>query len=94
MRFTNILLSMILSRDGSWTASRPVIYGTYAATVAAHGLIAAFFGRTMPTKRTSMMAYLSVALVFATVVSFLAGRWKMHSCLTVSMSGPADYRGL
>lgn len=72
--FANMLLSMIsIARDGSWTASRPVIYGTYVATVAAHGFIAAFFGRVMP-KIQSLCIFLNVALVFATVVALPIGK--------------------
>ncbi|KAJ5735539.1 GABA-specific permease [Penicillium malachiteum] len=74
--FANMLLSMIsIARDGNWTASRPVIYGTYVATVVAHGLIATFFGRVMP-KIQSICIFLNVGLVFATVVALPVGKNK------------------
>ncbi|KAJ5609680.1 GABA-specific permease [Penicillium herquei] len=74
--FANMLLSMIsIARDGNWTASRPVIYGTYVATVVAHGLIATFFGRIMP-KIQSICIFLNVGLVFATVVALPVGKHK------------------
>ncbi|KAJ5574019.1 GABA-specific permease [Penicillium hispanicum] len=72
--FANMLLSMIsLARDGHWTASRPVIYGTYVGTVCAHGVIATFFGRVMP-KIQSACIFLNVALVVATVIALPIGK--------------------
>ncbi|KAJ5649961.1 GABA-specific permease [Penicillium longicatenatum] len=72
--FANMLLSMIsIARDGNWTASRPVIYGTYVATVCAHGFIATFFGRVMP-KIQSMCIFLNIGLVVATVIALPIGK--------------------
>ncbi|KAJ5948758.1 GABA-specific permease [Penicillium verhagenii] len=72
--FANMLLSMIsIARDGNWSASRPVIYGTYVATVCAHGFIATFFGRVMP-KIQSACIFLNIALVVATVIALPIGK--------------------
>lgn len=72
--FANMLLSMIsITRDGSWSATRPIIYGTYAATVFSHGIIAIFFGRIMP-KIQSACIFLNVALVVATVIALPIGK--------------------
>lgn len=73
-----MLLSVIsLARDGTWTASRPVVYGTYVACVATHGLIATFFGRIMP-KIQAMCIFLNVGLVIATVVALPIGNSVNH----------------
>lgn len=73
-----MLLSMIsLARDGNWTASRPIIYGTYVATVFAHGFIATFFGRVMP-KIQSACIFLNIALVVATVIALPVGKSKSN----------------
>ncbi|KAJ5360159.1 hypothetical protein N7517_009350 [Penicillium concentricum] len=64
--FANMLLSVIsLARDGNWSATRPIIYGTYVATVVSHGFIAIFFARIMP-KIQSACIFLNIALVLAT----------------------------
>jgi amino acid transporter len=69
-----MLLSMIsIARDGNWTATRPVIYGTYVATVATHGFMAIFFGRAMP-KIQSACIFLNIALVVATVIALPIGK--------------------
>lgn len=69
-----MLLSMIsIARDGNWSATRPVIYGTYVATVFAHGFIAIFFGRIMP-KIQSACIFLNIALVVATVIALPIGK--------------------
>lgn len=62
-----------ISRDGTWSASRPIIYGTYAATVFAHGFIAIFFGKIMP-KIQSACIFLNIALVVATVIALPIGK--------------------
>ncbi|CAI7672740.1 unnamed protein product [Penicillium palitans] len=72
--FASMLLSVIsLARDGNWSASRPVIYGTYAATVFAHGFIAIFFARMMP-RIQSVCIFLNIALVVATVIALPIGK--------------------
>lgn len=69
-----MLLSMIsIARDGNWSATRPIIYGTYVATVFAHGFIAIFFGRIMP-KIQSACIFLNIALVVATVIALPIGK--------------------
>lgn len=69
-----MLLSMVsLARDGHWTATPPVIYGTYAATVFSHGFIAIFFGKVMP-KIQSACIFLNIALVIATVIALPVGK--------------------
>ncbi|OQE12353.1 hypothetical protein PENVUL_c001G07861 [Penicillium vulpinum] len=74
--FANMLLSVIsLARDGNWSATRPIIYGTYVATVVSHGLIAIFFARIMP-KIQSACIFLNIALVVATVIALPIGKNK------------------
>lgn len=74
--FASMLLSVIsLARDGNWSATRPVIYGTYAATVFAHGFIAIFFGRMMPRIQSACI-FLNIALVVATVIALPLGKAK------------------
>lgn len=69
-----MILSMVsLARDGTWTASRPVIYGTYAATVVTHGIIAVYGGRIMP-KIQSICIFLNIGLVVATAVALPVGK--------------------
>ena len=69
-----MLLSMIsIARDGNWSATRPVIYGTYVATVCAHGFIAIFFARVMP-KIQSACIFLNIGLVVATVIALPIGK--------------------
>ncbi|CAL5872161.1 uncharacterized protein PFLUO_LOCUS6419 [Penicillium psychrofluorescens] len=76
--FANMLLSMVsISRDGNWTASRPIIYGTYAATVISHGFIATFFGRIMP-KIQSACIFLNIGLVVASAIALPVGKAKNH----------------
>lgn len=53
--FSEMLLSLIsIARDGNWSASRPIIYGTFVAVVATHGLIAIFLSRIMPKIQSGM----------------------------------------
>ncbi|KAJ5145925.1 uncharacterized protein N7515_000489 [Penicillium bovifimosum] len=76
--FANMLLSVVsLGRDGEWSATRPIIYGTYVATVFAHGFIAIFFGRIMP-KIQSACIFLNIALVLATVIALPIGKTKKN----------------
>ncbi|OQD73466.1 hypothetical protein PENDEC_c015G01911 [Penicillium decumbens] len=84
--FANMLLSMIsIARDGHWSASRPIIYGTYVATVFAHGFIAIFFARVMP-KIQSICIFLNIGLVVATVIALPIG--KAHNAPPVN---PGSY---
>ncbi|KAJ5794758.1 hypothetical protein N7457_001357 [Penicillium paradoxum] len=74
--FANMLLSVIsLARDGNWSATRPIVYGTYVATVFSHGFIAIFFARIMP-KIQSACIFLNIALVVATVIALPLGKAK------------------
>ncbi|KAG0156155.1 hypothetical protein PDIDSM_3331 [Penicillium digitatum] len=74
--FASMLLSVIsLARDGNWSATRPVIYGTYAATVFAHGFIAIFFARMMPRIQSACI-FLNITLVIATVIALPLGKAK------------------
>lgn len=71
-----MLLSMIsIVRDGNWTATRPIIYGTYVATVISHGLIATFGGRIMP-RIQSVCIFLNIGLVVATAIALPVGKAK------------------
>ncbi|RDK40063.1 GABA permease [Aspergillus phoenicis ATCC 13157] len=72
--FATILLSVVsIARDGNWTASRPVLYGTYVACVVVHGLIAIFCARIMP-KIQSACIVSNVGLVLATVLALPIGK--------------------
>ncbi|GLI79746.1 GABA-specific high-affinity permease [Penicillium ochrochloron] len=74
--FANMLLSMIsIARDGEWTATRPIIYGTYVATVFSHGVIAIFGGRIMP-RIQSICIFLNIGLVVATAIALPVGKAK------------------
>jgi amino acid transporter len=78
-----MLLSLIsIARDGNWTASRPVIFGTYVACVVCHGFIATFFGRIMP-KIQAACIFTNVGLVVATVIALPIGakmnNWPINS---------------
>ncbi|EED22386.1 GABA permease, putative [Talaromyces stipitatus ATCC 10500] len=71
--FALMLLSLVsIARDGEWSASRPVIYGTYVATVCVHGLMATFMGRIMNRIQTICIV-LNVGLVVATVIALPIG---------------------
>lgn len=81
--FALMLLSLIsISRDGNWSASRPVIYGTYVATIICHGLIATFFGRIMPKIQTACIIS-NVGLVIASAIALPVGAkingWPINS---------------
>ncbi|KAG2412720.1 hypothetical protein HFD88_010277 [Aspergillus terreus] len=72
--FATMLLSIVsIARDGEWSASRPVVYGTYVACVVVHGLIATFFARIMP-KIQSACIFTNVGLVLATVLALPIGK--------------------
>ncbi|KAF3396248.1 GABA-specific permease [Penicillium rolfsii] len=74
--FANMLLSIVsIARDGNWTATRPIIYGTYVATVVSHGVIATFGGRIMP-RIQSICIYLNIGLVVATAIALPVGKAK------------------
>lgn len=69
-----MLLSMIsIARDGNWTASRGVIYGTFVATVAAHAFLAIFCARIMPRIQSACI-FLNIGLVVATVIALPIGK--------------------
>lgn len=71
-----MLLSMVsIARDGEWTATRPIIYGTYVATVFSHGVIATFGGRIMP-RIQSICIFLNIGLVVATAIALPVGKAK------------------
>ncbi|KAL4754290.1 hypothetical protein BDW72DRAFT_190157 [Aspergillus terricola var. indicus] len=72
--FATMLLAIIsIARDGNWSASRPVVYGTYVGCVVVHGLIATFFARIMP-KIQSACIVTNVGLVVATVLALPIGK--------------------
>ncbi|OOF92214.1 hypothetical protein ASPCADRAFT_518090 [Aspergillus carbonarius ITEM 5010] len=72
--FATMLLSVVsIARDGTWTASRPVLYGTYVACVVVHGLIAIFCARIMP-KIQSACIFTNIGLVLATVLALPIGK--------------------
>ncbi|OKL60949.1 hypothetical protein UA08_03242 [Talaromyces atroroseus] len=71
--FALMLLSLIsIARDGEWSASRPVIYATYLATVVVHACMATFMGRIM-NRIQSVCIVLNVGLVIATVIALPVG---------------------
>ncbi|KAL4957776.1 amino acid/polyamine transporter I [Aspergillus filifer] len=72
--FATMLLSIVsIARDGTWSASRPTVYGTYAGCVIIHGLIATFFARIMP-KIQSVCIVTNIGLVLATVLALPIGK--------------------
>ncbi|KAL4883277.1 amino acid permease-domain-containing protein [Aspergillus karnatakaensis] len=72
--FATMLLAIVsIARDGTWSASRPVVYGTYVGCVVVHGLIATFFARIMP-KIQSACIVTNIGLVIATVLALPIGK--------------------
>ncbi|KAL4909464.1 hypothetical protein BDW74DRAFT_187572 [Aspergillus multicolor] len=72
--FATMLLAIVsIARDGNWSASRPVVYGTYVGCVVVHGLIATFFARIMP-KIQSVCIVTNVGLVIATALALPIGK--------------------
>ncbi|KAL2814631.1 amino acid transporter [Aspergillus granulosus] len=72
--FATMLLAIVsIARDGNWSASRPVVYGTYVGCVVVHGLIATFFARIMP-KIQSACIVTNIGLVIATVLALPIGK--------------------
>ncbi|KKK19759.1 GABA permease [Aspergillus ochraceoroseus] len=72
--FATMLLSIVsIARDGEWSASRGLVYGTYVACVVVHGLIATFFARIMPKIQFACI-FLNVGLVLATVLALPIGK--------------------
>ncbi|KAL5342974.1 amino acid permease-domain-containing protein [Aspergillus crustosus] len=72
--FATMLLAIVsIARDGNWTASRPVVYGTYVGCVVVHGLIATLFARIMP-KIQSICIVTNIGLVIATVIALPIGK--------------------
>jgi amino acid transporter len=69
-----MLLAIVsIARDGNWSASRRVVYGTYVGCVVVHGLIATFFARIMP-KIQSACIVTNIGLVIATVLALPIGK--------------------
>ncbi|KAL3488913.1 amino acid transporter [Aspergillus germanicus] len=72
--FATMLLAIVsIARDGNWSASRPVVYGTYVGCVVVHGLIATFFARIMP-KIQSACIVTNIGLVIVTVLALPIGK--------------------
>ncbi|KAL2825598.1 putative GABA permease [Aspergillus cavernicola] len=72
--FATMLLAIIsIARDGTLSASRPVVYGTYVGCVVVHGLTATFFARIMP-KIQSVCIVTNIGLVIATVLALPIGK--------------------
>ncbi|KAI9368769.1 amino acid/polyamine transporter I [Aspergillus egyptiacus] len=72
--FATMLLAIIsIARDGNWSASRPILYGTYVGCVVVHGLIATFFARIMPKIQAACIV-INVGLVIATVLALPIGK--------------------
>lgn len=81
-----MLLSLVsMSKDGEWSPSRGVIYGTYVACIISHGLIAVFAGRIMPKIQTACI-YANIGLVVATVIALPVGTVLKHKPIN-----PASY---
>ncbi|KAL4865450.1 hypothetical protein BDV12DRAFT_211039 [Aspergillus spectabilis] len=70
---TMLLAIVSITRDGTWSASRPVVYGTYVGCVVVHGLIATFFARIMP-KIQSICIVTNIGLVIATALALPIGK--------------------
>lgn len=71
--FSLMFLSVIvIARDGSWSPSNGVIYATFLATVACHGLIASTMASVMGRLQTVFVA-MNFVLIFATIIALPIG---------------------
>ncbi|KAL2428739.1 GABA-specific permease [Exophiala dermatitidis] len=71
--FSLMFLSVIvISRDGNWSPSNGVIYATFLATVATHGLIASTMARVMGKLQT-VFVVMNFVLIFATIIALPIG---------------------
>ncbi|EHY57188.1 GABA-specific high-affinity permease [Exophiala dermatitidis] len=71
--FSLMFLSVIvISRDGNWSPSNGVIYATFLATVATHGLIASTMARVMGKLQT-VFVVMNFVLILATIIALPIG---------------------
>lgn len=71
--FATMLLALIsIARDGTWTASRPLLYGTYAATVVVHGCVATFAAPIMHYIQSASI-FSNTGLVLASAIALPVG---------------------
>ena len=68
-----MLLSVIVvSRDGQWSPSSRVVYGTYVALVVAHGILASSLSRIMGKLQT-FFSLMNIVLIVATIIALPIG---------------------
>ena len=67
-----LLAVVVVARDGEWTPSHGVIYGTYVACVLAHGILASILSRIMGKLQT-FFSVLNIILIVATIVALPIG---------------------
>ncbi|KAL9104928.1 MAG: hypothetical protein Q9163_000173 [Psora crenata] len=71
--FALMLLSVIvIARDGNWTPSNYIIYGTFLTCVICHGILASVLSRIMG-KLQSVSVVMNFILIFATIIALPIG---------------------
>ena len=71
--FALMFLSVIVvARDGNWTPSNGVIYGTFLACVCCHGILASTMSRIMGKLQT-VFVVANFILIFATIIALPVG---------------------
>ena len=71
--FALMFLSVIVvARDGNWTPSNGVIYGTFLACVCCHGILASTMSRIMGKLQT-VFVVANFILIFATIIALPIG---------------------
>ncbi|MCJ1464532.1 GABA-specific high-affinity permease [Pseudocyphellaria aurata] len=71
--FSLMFLSVIvIARDGAWTPTNGVIYGTFVACVLCHGILASVMSKIMGKLQTVFVA-MNFILIAATIIALLVG---------------------
>ena len=63
---------IVIARDGNWTPSNGVIYGTFLACVCCHGVLASTMSRIMGKLQT-VFVVANFILIFATIIALPIG---------------------
>ena len=63
---------IVVARDGNWTPSNGVIYGTFLACVCCHGILASTMSRIMGKLQT-VFVVANFILIFATIIALPIG---------------------
>ena len=63
---------IVVARDGNWTPSNGVIYGTFLACVCCHGILASTMSKIMGKLQT-VFVVANFILIFATIIALPIG---------------------